>query len=300
MCHQNGSGLFLPFSFDQQSQPSRAAAASALSHISPFLFPRTPNSTSASAVPISPSSLLSCQQAILALLQDDDEEIRLQVADVVRIRLGARRPVCQTTALDMWWKWCETYMAGFGEVERKPWISWMASLAKDDPGYGTSRQFSETYLGRLRADHGQRRTASPYKPPPPTPRRRSCSSKRSRTSSGTRSSMPETPQVSSCRRLTARAPIRPIHCWQAPQQARSTRHSLRNICELGVIVYGPVPRMSVAPLNMTCTLVATAYECRSIISSITVIGAGRRHRAAQDAYSCPMVAPRHQLMKLII
>lgn len=103
--------------------------------------------------------MLAYQQSILALLQDDDEDIRLQVAQSVRVQLGSKTPVCQAVALKMWWIWCGTYMSTLQGAHREAWAGWIRDLAQDEAGYRTSAHYCgqltrDTMLTRFRGRSG--------------------------------------------------------------------------------------------------------------------------------------------------
>lgn len=96
---------------EDEAEPTRASALGCLSHLGALLF---------SAPPLEASWLL--HRALLALLEDDDVDLRARAADVVARGLGLPRPVVPEYALQLWWDWMS--QQDLGEEH----ISWLWDL----------------------------------------------------------------------------------------------------------------------------------------------------------------------------
>ena len=121
-----------------QSQPSRASASDALYHLGPVLFASNQdvNQTLQSS-----TRLVKFHRSLLALLQDDDDEIRVTTADLVRKALGSPTEVCQARALEMWWAWCEAHIRRLDAEAQLPWLEWMKELSQEAKGFGECTSF---------------------------------------------------------------------------------------------------------------------------------------------------------------
>lgn len=144
-----------------QSQPSRFSAVSALQHFSPHFLPdsHSPNSC------LSDRASFSIHTAILRLLQDDDEEIRLVAAEIVSQTSGEDTSLSVERAHSRWWDWAERYIPSDTPESRHRWSAWLQSVCLDQPDYRELRMsvlvglrancLSEDEITQLRA-HGQR------------------------------------------------------------------------------------------------------------------------------------------------
>ncbi|CAK9780976.1 hypothetical protein CC85DRAFT_284619 [Cutaneotrichosporon oleaginosum] len=96
---------------ESQSEPRRESALSALTSLAPIIFTLP--------TPVRGRLLRS----LLALLEDDDLEIRSGAAAVMSAARG-QKPVDQHSAVDAWWEWVGAHV---GE-EREEWEGWLWSL----------------------------------------------------------------------------------------------------------------------------------------------------------------------------
>ncbi|ORY34822.1 putative death-receptor fusion protein-domain-containing protein [Naematelia encephala] len=117
----------LRYSGEQESQPARFSSLRTLEHLSSLLFEPTYLGSSI--------AVLKLHQALLRLLQDDDEGIRLGSAEIIQIGLGTRRPVVQAKALEMWWTWIGNHLGQFDPQVRAIWLDWFWDLAIDEAGF---------------------------------------------------------------------------------------------------------------------------------------------------------------------
>ncbi|BEI84050.1 hypothetical protein CcaverHIS002_0406540 [Cutaneotrichosporon cavernicola] len=101
----------LSASDENQSEPRREAALSALTSLAPRLL----------ALPTSPRARLL--RALLALLEDDDVDIRSGAAAAMSAALD-RKPVDQYSAVDAWWIWLTAHV----REEREEWEGWLWKL----------------------------------------------------------------------------------------------------------------------------------------------------------------------------
>ncbi|KAK8849592.1 hypothetical protein IAR55_004927 [Kwoniella newhampshirensis] len=114
----------LQSSHEDESQPTRFSAYKALEHLTAHLF--------ASSTSYHPNICL--HQALLRLLQDDDEEIRHGAAGIVTSGLGRNRGVVQSRAVELWWEWVKGYLHKVTEPIRVEWLKWISDLAEDRSG----------------------------------------------------------------------------------------------------------------------------------------------------------------------
>ncbi|WWD20217.1 hypothetical protein CI109_104693 [Kwoniella shandongensis] len=110
----------LKFSHQDESQPTRFSAFKALEHLTVHLF-------TSSASP-------TLHQALLRLVQDDDEEIRQGAASIIASGLGRKRGVVQSKAVGLWWSWVEDHLLSLSGARREAWLSWLKVLAADRTG----------------------------------------------------------------------------------------------------------------------------------------------------------------------
>lgn len=78
--------------------------------------------------------LLPLHQTLLRLLQDDDEDIRRGASEMIAEGLGARRPVVNAKAIDMWWAWLKSYLVDPDVMDE--WVDWLWELCIDVEGFG--------------------------------------------------------------------------------------------------------------------------------------------------------------------
>lgn len=78
------------------------------------------------------SSRTALQRALLALLQDDDLEIRQGAAAIVQRGLRLKRPMVQQKAVELWWSWLESQLVD--AAERAQWEEWLWTKALDIDG----------------------------------------------------------------------------------------------------------------------------------------------------------------------
>ncbi|GMK53867.1 hypothetical protein CspeluHIS016_0104530 [Cutaneotrichosporon spelunceum] len=101
----------LAASDENQSEPRREAALSTLSSLAPRLL----------SLPTAPRARLL--RALLALLEDDDVDIRSGAAAAMSAALG-RKPVDQYSAVEAWWAWLAAHVPD----ERDEWEGWLWEL----------------------------------------------------------------------------------------------------------------------------------------------------------------------------
>jgi len=99
-----------------------------LTHLSPYIFPVT------GIDGIKTLELLNLHQALLRLLQDDDEEIRLLAGNMVVRGLCTARPVVHAKAVEIWWEFVEKHIIETGRPIE--WIDWLWQLCLDTEGFG--------------------------------------------------------------------------------------------------------------------------------------------------------------------
>ncbi|ODO00815.1 hypothetical protein L198_03142 [Cryptococcus wingfieldii CBS 7118] len=104
-----------------QSQPARYAAYKALSYLGPHLASW-------------PSPKL--HQALLRLVQDDDEEIRQGAAAVIVGLAGREEGVVQQKAVEIWYAWAEQHLLKFDgdSAQTGEWVSWLHEVSTDRQG----------------------------------------------------------------------------------------------------------------------------------------------------------------------
>lgn len=89
-------------------------------------------------------------QTLLRSLQDDDEDVRLIAADLIKDGLGMRRALTQARAVDAWWSWLGGLIK---TIEMKtPWISWLQDLAANRLEIGMSTSACSEAIERIIAD----------------------------------------------------------------------------------------------------------------------------------------------------
>ncbi|EIW71615.1 hypothetical protein TREMEDRAFT_27287, partial [Tremella mesenterica DSM 1558] len=114
----------LLFSNESQSEPTRSSSKKAMVHFAPFLF-----STEGNPLPSNVRQKL--HQALLRLLQDDDEDIRLASGGIVTFALG-KSPVVHCKAVSMYWDQLESTLLS---VWDEGWERWLLELWTDESGY---------------------------------------------------------------------------------------------------------------------------------------------------------------------
>ncbi|WWC92899.1 uncharacterized protein L201_007861 [Kwoniella dendrophila CBS 6074] len=114
------SNPILAFSQEDESQPSRYSALQSLSHLAIHIF-RSPN-------PV-------LHQTLVRLVQDDDEEIRVEASDIIRRGLNRKRGVVQSKSLEIYWQWLGQYLESLSDAEREKWLIWITDLSLDKQGY---------------------------------------------------------------------------------------------------------------------------------------------------------------------
>lgn len=114
----------------EQSHPSRQAALHAIAPLTPFLHPADRESS-----PLSPPILAASHRLILRLLQDDNEDIRVTAAEIVRKGLGRRRAVCHSKAMALEWHFIAE---AAGRDGLSTWGALLSNALLDKESYGKS------------------------------------------------------------------------------------------------------------------------------------------------------------------
>ncbi|WVQ75014.1 hypothetical protein IAR50_004622 [Cryptococcus sp. DSM 104548] len=108
---------------EDESQPARYAAYKALSYLGPHLatWPHP-----------------KLHQALLRLVQDDDEEIRQGAASVIVGLVGREEGVVQQKAVEIWYVWAEQHLLKLSDdgdtAQLGQWVSWLHEISTDRQG----------------------------------------------------------------------------------------------------------------------------------------------------------------------
>ncbi|WVQ66397.1 uncharacterized protein L199_004577 [Kwoniella botswanensis] len=117
---KTASAPILIFSHEDESQPSRVSSLRTLAHLTPHLFNH---------------ANVELHRALLRLVQDDDEEIRNGVCDILSTGLKLRMGVILSKSLEIYWTWLEEYLKSQNIDQKQKWLGWLKNLATDQEGY---------------------------------------------------------------------------------------------------------------------------------------------------------------------
>lgn len=92
------------------------------------------------------SHLQELHTLLLQLLQDDDEDIRLEAAEIVSKATGRNRSVSIEKARALWWEWLEAHLPTTTDDERSSWLRWLWRTCLENEGYREWLNYQVNYV----------------------------------------------------------------------------------------------------------------------------------------------------------